>query len=680
MQLALAAAPTGFGPRPIGHPRQQAAASSSGCPAAGPGGSSTGRSSRTVFVGGPTADINTKVSSLSFAANCKSGEDCAARLADGWAPDLETSLVAEGRVYNLSQRDFDNGTLRIAEPGLYRLTGDISFEPTGAVGAPDFLPPLDAPKAFVLGFFAAIAIESARVILDLNGHRMQSQAHRLQMRFFSVIELASSPFRPINASAVGDATFTSPDHTRSQGPADFGKDLSTAAYCIVRNGTIGRSSHFGIHGNDVYRVLLEDLEVTQWEATGISVNAARELLIRNVLVHTNARDVPVRSSYSQALATLPALDVAIATAKRMAAGSESGRLVRGSRSTAALGAMMQGLRLVECGRPERCPGESGGLVHSEELHEVRCCSDGERPGWSERSNLAVGGRCSVWAESDGPGLEECHRQKTFDEAEAICLAAGARLCSVLELQGGCTRGTGCNFDGQLIWAASGHLRTPSPPQVWPPPTPPPPPPPPPPQPSRPSPPPPPPPPPPPSPPPPPPPVQSPSPRPPPPPPPPPSPSSSPLPTLPPPPLGQAVCAGSNFAGAASCACDQRISRCDATGTSPSADRTWCARQRRCALYARHTSPLPSRRCANAACADVYTSGERPACACVDLLEEVEDGVGEGEDEWEGDPPVPSPLPWEGDGTWRLKTGEEIREELLNEMREVDASVRGAAAC
>ena len=98
------------------------------------------------------------------------------------------------------------------------------------------------------------------------------------------------------------------------------------------------------------------------------------------------------------------------------------------------------------------------------------------------------------------------------------------------------------------------------------------------------------------------------------------------------------------------------------------------------MYARHTSPLPCRRCANAACADVYTSGERPACACVDLLEEVEDGVGEGEDEWEGDPPVPSPLPWEGDGTWRLRTGEEIREELLNEMREVDASVRGAAAC
>ena len=43
--------------------------------------------------------------------------------------------------------------------------------------------------------------------------------------------------------------------------------------------------------------------------------------------------------------------------------------------------------------------------------------------------------------------------KTFAEAEAICRAASARLCTPKELMAGCAAGTGCGFDTQLVWAA-----------------------------------------------------------------------------------------------------------------------------------------------------------------------------------------------------------------------------------
>ena len=55
----------------------------------------------------------------------------------------------------------------------------------------------------------------------------------------------------------------------------------------------------------------------------------------------------------------------------------------------------------------------------------------------------------------------CARDKTFAEAEAICQAAGARLCTAAELAGGCTAGTGCQFDFELVWGVSAPQLPPS---------------------------------------------------------------------------------------------------------------------------------------------------------------------------------------------------------------------------
>ena len=55
------------------------------------------------------------------------------------------------------------------------------------------------------------------------------------------------------------------------------------------------------------------------------------------------------------------------------------------------------------------------------------------------------------------GMDGCHSDKTFADAEAVCEAAGARLCTKGELEENCTRGTGCGHDPDLIWSSTVQL-------------------------------------------------------------------------------------------------------------------------------------------------------------------------------------------------------------------------------
>eukprot|EP01051_Picozoa_sp_SAG22_P000600 SAG22_NODE_17_length_32684_cov_34.234095_13_plen_105_part_00 len=64
---------------------------------------------------------------------------------------------------------------------------------------------------------------------------------------------------------------------------------------------------------------------------------------------------------------------------------------------------------------------------------------------------------AVCGESDA-GLGEdytvnCFPAATWPEARAICDGTGARLCTVEELQGDVTAGTGCNMVGQTFFTA-----------------------------------------------------------------------------------------------------------------------------------------------------------------------------------------------------------------------------------
>jgi len=239
----------------------------------------------------------------------------------------------------IHQSDFTWGTYIIDQPGHYQLAENISFAPnsvkalSGAIldgtiphelaeqlglplspasitpadsGAPlatqfrrtpdntPFTPggPLAAnydPAAYGLGFFAAIVITANNVVLDLNGHTIeQSTEHALLQRFFSVIELAEQPFIP------------------TQGPANFGDSIETANQVVIRNGTIGRSAHHGIHGNNNRNVVVSNVNFLDYEVAALALNGVQGLLVANVDA-TNRKDVPILGTFSAARFIAPYL-------------------------------------------------------------------------------------------------------------------------------------------------------------------------------------------------------------------------------------------------------------------------------------------------------------------------------------------------------------------------------------
>ncbi len=197
----------------------------------------------------------------------------------------------------LSQKDFDYGTYRITHPGYYILTEDITFHPNPNN---NFRPTskqiksklYPVPGPYNLNFFAAITIETTGVILDLNNHTIkQSKEHFLVQRFYANIELASAPF--INP----------------QGPSPGISGLHRAGEEVaIINGTLGLSSHHGIHGNSSKNVLLANLTIENFQVGGISLNGLNDSIFYNLDIKNTSTDVPILSSFSQAIFTLQFLE------------------------------------------------------------------------------------------------------------------------------------------------------------------------------------------------------------------------------------------------------------------------------------------------------------------------------------------------------------------------------------
>jgi len=108
-------------------------------------------------------------------------------------------------------------------------------------------------------------------------------------------------------------------------------------------------------------------------------------------------------------------------------------------------------RMLYCGIPNKCSSLGGNEVvasRSVSVADVRCCSTNASLGWPRKCNSIQG----VYGESNVP---KCFREKTFDEAVAICGAyEGGRLCSGVELMDKCTRGTGCGSNRKLVWGCA----------------------------------------------------------------------------------------------------------------------------------------------------------------------------------------------------------------------------------
>jgi hypothetical protein len=227
----------------------------------------------------------------------------------------------------LSQSDFTNGTVRLRHSAHYVLTENIIFEPNAS---DNWMPTAaqtsgganaDYPTApfggYHLGFFAAITVEAANVFLDLNGKTLrQSVLFSVQQRFYANIELASSPFIPL------------------QGPGSFGDTIVAASKTLIANGNLGLSSHHGIHGNGMSEIIIQNLTIHEFEVAGIALNGGTNCLIRNVQICNMSNDITVLSTYSSARFMQPTLAAIVAAQPAAMLGTKTGTEILNSLNTA----------------------------------------------------------------------------------------------------------------------------------------------------------------------------------------------------------------------------------------------------------------------------------------------------------------------------------------------------------
>ena len=179
----------------------------------------------------------------------------------------------------LTQKDFKNGSYIIKKPGKYILQENIIFSP------PQKLPIklLRTNPAFHLGYFAAIIIQSENVILNLNNFEIsQSESHYLHQRFYSHIELGSSPFIP------------------KTGPHDFATEFVVAKNVVIENGVLGLSSHHGVHGNNCERILIRNLKIRDFEVGGVAINGGKFIDVENVVIGPTSKKVAFNGLFSTA--------------------------------------------------------------------------------------------------------------------------------------------------------------------------------------------------------------------------------------------------------------------------------------------------------------------------------------------------------------------------------------------
>ena len=119
----------------------------------------------------------------------------------------------------------------------------------------------------------------------------QCKEHALMQRFFAVIELASAPFDD------------------NIGPHDFVSSTFTPAknFKLAGPGTVGLSSHHGIHGNENENIKILDVTFKNFEVGAVSLNNVKELKIKDCNIPNNRQDVPILGSFSAALQIRPYL-------------------------------------------------------------------------------------------------------------------------------------------------------------------------------------------------------------------------------------------------------------------------------------------------------------------------------------------------------------------------------------
>jgi len=162
------------------------------------------------------------------------------------------------RVLCLRQASFATGPVVVSAPDTL-----VLFDEDVVV---DFGAPAVLESPLHLFHFAALVIGASRVIVDLRGHSLSmSPAFARRQRFFALIALDVTPF------PAGTGRFT----TAPVRPEDV----------AVRRGTMGLTSHFGIHSaTGGRRLRLEALAFRDFEVGAVALSAWTDVSLRHLQV------------------------------------------------------------------------------------------------------------------------------------------------------------------------------------------------------------------------------------------------------------------------------------------------------------------------------------------------------------------------------------------------------------
>jgi hypothetical protein len=190
--------------------------------------------------------------------------------------------VVSLRKKELRQSNFADGTYHITESGYYVLKENIIFNSESSN--------------------IAISIQTNNVCIDLNCFQIeQSREHALNEREFTIIELVSS------CSCLQDSIRNS-HCENSLLENDPILENSKIDWILIRNGSLGRTSQYGIKGSGNNYVVIEKMKIYDFEVAGIVLQGGHHILFRNVEIGPSRRDIPVNNLYKIARADLRLLD------------------------------------------------------------------------------------------------------------------------------------------------------------------------------------------------------------------------------------------------------------------------------------------------------------------------------------------------------------------------------------
>lgn len=199
---------------------------------------------------------------------------------------LKDKLIAQRKVHYLKQEDFNNGTYLIKEDGLYYICEDIELDMCNKNNYSPTDKSKYGTKAFSLDFFAGISVSAKNVIIETYGHKRyqikMGKVFSAAQRFFSIIELADTPFIP------------------GQGPGDFGDSIQAGNNIYIKDLILGRSSHHCLRYNNAKNVHIHNCEFRDFEVCGIAMNGGENIELSDCKIGPNLRDTVVNSLFSAA--------------------------------------------------------------------------------------------------------------------------------------------------------------------------------------------------------------------------------------------------------------------------------------------------------------------------------------------------------------------------------------------